>query len=105
VNTFVRRVSCCAVLGAGLLAGVTVSAVPTSAQSCDPAYINYCVPPIEVVGISTASVFATGEDPTASAPIVGAAGLEILVCIGFSDGGPPGIRTLNQWIKSPLLCR
>ena len=20
-------------------------------------------------------------------------------------GGPPGIRTLNQWIKSPLLCR
>jgi hypothetical protein len=21
------------------------------------------------------------------------------------SGGPPGIRTLNQWIKSPLLCR
>ena len=31
--------------------------------------------------------------------------VDIRMVMGKVGGGPPGIRTLNQWIKSPLLCR
>jgi hypothetical protein len=46
---FVVRVSaaaCVATLGGALFAAPQ----STSAQSCDPAYINYCVPPVSEVG-------------------------------------------------------
>jgi len=50
VTPAIRRVSICAVFGGALLTGVGVSSAPASAQSCDSASINYCVPPIEVSG-------------------------------------------------------
>jgi len=46
----VRRLALCAVLGGELRAGTAFNPAPTSAQSCDPAFVNYCVPPIEVYG-------------------------------------------------------
>jgi hypothetical protein len=36
-------------LGGAMLAG-SASPAPVSAQSCDPAYTNYCVPPVSEVG-------------------------------------------------------
>lgn len=42
------------VLAAGVLAGATmgmgVAAETVQAQSCDPAYTNYCIPPVSEVG-------------------------------------------------------
>jgi hypothetical protein len=40
----------CAALGGVLLGGAAVGPAATSAQSCDPAYINYCVPAYDEVG-------------------------------------------------------
>lgn len=42
-----------AVFGAAIAAGgfmLAAAPAPTAAQSCDPAYVNYCVPPIYEVG-------------------------------------------------------
>lgn len=41
--------SLCAFGLAAAVLGVS-HAAPAAAQSCDPAYINYCVPPIDEVG-------------------------------------------------------
>ena len=46
---FVARISaavCVAALGGAVFLGPSAS----SAQSCDPAYTNYCVPPVSEVG-------------------------------------------------------
>jgi hypothetical protein len=50
VNPAIRRLSACAVLGGTLLLGATLNPTLTSAQSCDPAYVNYCVPAYAEVG-------------------------------------------------------
>jgi hypothetical protein len=50
VNTVVRRLAACAVLGGALLVGGAFHPATTSAQSCDPAYVNYCVPAYAEVG-------------------------------------------------------
>ena len=45
----VRRLSLGLLLGSAVLAG-GASPTPVVAQSCDPAYVNYCVPPVSEVG-------------------------------------------------------
>lgn len=44
-----RRLSLGLVL-IGSLAAVSLAAPPVSAQSCDPAYVSHCVPPVWEVG-------------------------------------------------------
>ena len=41
-----RRVGLGLILGLSLIAGTSLGARPTAAQSCDPAYTSHCVPPI-----------------------------------------------------------
>ncbi len=48
MNTAVRRLSVCAVLGGALLVGAAVA--PATSSACDLAFVRQCVPPIEVVG-------------------------------------------------------
>jgi hypothetical protein len=43
-----RRAVLACVLGGGMAIGSL--AAPASAQSCDPAYVSHCVPPISEVG-------------------------------------------------------
>jgi hypothetical protein len=50
-----------------------------------------------------AVTFAVRREPAAQEGH--AAGADIGLVMRKLAGGPPGIRTLNQWIKSPLLCR
>ena len=45
----VRRLALGLLLGSAVLAG-GASPAPVVAQSCDPAYVNYCVPPVSEVG-------------------------------------------------------
>ena len=45
----VRRLALGLLLGAAVLAGRGAVA-PVAAQSCDPAYTSYCVPPVAEVG-------------------------------------------------------
>ena len=45
----VRRAALVAAVGLPL-AGALALPLPTAAQSCDPAYTNYCVPPVSEVG-------------------------------------------------------
>jgi hypothetical protein len=45
-----RRALMVSALG-GALVGIPLAAAPlASAQSCDPAYVNYCIPPVYEVG-------------------------------------------------------
>ena len=52
------------VVGLGLvggLAGVLGTAVPVAAQSCDSAYVNYCIPSPSVVGdLNCPDMYAQG---------------------------------------------
>lgn len=34
----------------GAMVGLGVNEAPVQAQSCDPAYTNYCIPPVSEVG-------------------------------------------------------
>ena len=43
------RIALGAMLGAGMIAA-GLAAVPTAAQSCDPAYVSHCVPPLAESG-------------------------------------------------------
>lgn len=45
---FVTRIAAAA--GIAAVSGALFLAPQASAQSCDPAYINYCVPPVSEVG-------------------------------------------------------
>jgi hypothetical protein len=45
-----RRVVLAVVLVSGSLLASRVTAVPAAAQSCDPAYVNHCVPAYAEVG-------------------------------------------------------
>ena len=69
MNTVTRRVSLCAVLGGALLGGATHSPAPTSAQSCDPAYVSHCVPQIEEVGDLDCQYFYDQASPTSNWPL------------------------------------
>ncbi len=44
-----RRLAVACVLSGGFF-GFGAAAQSASAQSCDPAYVNYCVPPVSEVG-------------------------------------------------------
>ena len=43
------RIALGAAIGGGMLAA-GLSAAPAAAQSCDPAYVSHCVPPVSEVG-------------------------------------------------------
>lgn len=43
-----RAVFAAAIAAGGLM--LAAAPAPTAAQSCDPAYVNYCVPPVYEVG-------------------------------------------------------
>jgi hypothetical protein len=45
----VGRIALGIALGGGMIAA-GLGAGPAAAQSCDPAYVNYCVPPISETG-------------------------------------------------------
>jgi hypothetical protein len=49
VTSSLSRIAFGLALGGGMLA-VGLGAVPTAAQSCDPAYTSHCVPPVYEVG-------------------------------------------------------
>lgn len=50
MNTVVRRVSLCAVLGGALLTGAAAGTRSVSAQTCDPSYPDFCIQPPSEVG-------------------------------------------------------
>ena len=52
----VRRLALGMVLAGASLAGAAVVS-PVSAQSCDPAYVSHCVPPVSEVGDSNCDYF------------------------------------------------
>jgi hypothetical protein len=45
----VGRIALGITIGGGMIAA-GLGDLPAAAQSCDPAYVNYCVPPISEVG-------------------------------------------------------
>ena len=49
MNTTLGRIALGATLGAGMTAA-GLGALPAGAQSCDPAYVSHCVPPLAETG-------------------------------------------------------
>jgi hypothetical protein len=45
-----RRLALAVLFGIASCGGAILAPWPVSAQSCDPAYLSHCIPPIEEVG-------------------------------------------------------
>ena len=50
MNALVRRLAFSLVLTGALMGGLAVKFVPAAAQSCDPSYPDFCIPPPYEVG-------------------------------------------------------